>query len=138
MKLRKNKYKNVVKEANKFKPFDYGFLLELEETSLTYMRDYFNKSKIAVGNERNAELISLAIKLLRIATDKDSALEFSWVTGKNYKTTVITVYVNTRNASRFDHNFTDYGPFELDSLRIEKAWRLYHRIREQYMRTWWD
>lgn len=135
MKLRKNKYKNVVKEANKFKPFDYGFLLELEETSLTYMRDYFNKSKIAVGNERNAELISLAIKLLRIATDKDSALEFSWDDSREYR---ITVYVNTRNASRFNHNFTDYGPFELESLRIEKAWRLYHRIREQYMREWWD
>lgn len=134
MKLRKNKYKNLIREANKFRPFDYGYLLELEEKSLEYMRDYFLKSKIAVGNERNAELISLAIKLLRIASEMDSAIVFSYDKKEYY----INVYVNTSNASRFNHRFTNYGPFELESLRIEKAWKLYHRIREQYMRLWWD
>ena len=134
MKLRKNKYKNVIRKANKFRPFDYGYLLELEEKSLEYMRDYFLKSKIAVGNERNAELISLAIKLLRIASEMDSAIVFLY-DKKEYH---INVYVNTSNASRFNHHFTKYGPFELESLRIEKAWKLYHRIREQYMRLWWD
>ena len=132
MKLRKNKYKNLIREANKFRPFDYGYLLELEEKSLEYMRDYFLESKLAFGNERSAELISLAIKLLRIAAEKDSSIVFSY--GKYY----INVYVNTSNASRFNHRFTNYGPFELESLRVEKAWKLYHRIREQYMRLWWD
>lgn len=133
MKLRNNKYKNIIRAANKFKPFDFGFLLEIEEQALIYMRDYFRTSKIAVGNERNAELISLAIKLLRIATEQDSSLNISGLNEYEY-----LKYVNIKNAKRYNQFFTSWGPFELESLREEKAWRLYHRIRNQYMREWWD
>lgn len=133
MKLRNNKYRNIIRAANKFRPFDFGFLLEIEEQALIYMRDYFRTSKIAVGNERNAELISLAIKLLRIATEQDSSLNISGLNEYEY-----LKYVNIKNAKRYNQFFTSWGPFELESLRIEKAWRLYHRIRNQYMREWWD
>lgn len=133
MKLRNNKYKNIIRAANKFKPFDFGFLLEIEEQALIYMRDYFRTSKIAVGNERNAELISLAIKLLRIATEQDSSLNISGLNEYEY-----LKYVNIKNAKRYNQFFTSWGPFELESLREEKAWRLYHRIRNQYMKEWWD
>lgn len=130
MKSRKNR--SIVRAANKFRPFDYGFLLNIEEKALIRMRDYFKESQIAVGNERNAELISVAINVLRIATEKESSLTIN--SSNQY---VCIKYVNTRNASRFV-KFNTYGPFELESLRIEKAWRLYHKIREQYMRRWWD
>lgn len=133
MKLRNNKYKNIIRAANKFKPFDFGFLLEIEEQALIYMQDYFRTSKIAVGNERNAELISLAIRLLRIATEQDSSLNISGL--NEYE---CLKYVNIKNAKRYNQFFTSWGPFELESLREEKAWRLYHRIRNQYMREWWD
>ena len=133
MKLRNNKYKNIIRAANKFKPFDFGFLLEIEEQALIYMRDYFRTSKIAVGNERNAELISLAIKLLRIATEQDSSLNISSLNEYEY-----LKYVNIKNARRYNQFFISWEPFELESLREEKAWRLYHRIRNQYMREWWD
>lgn len=133
MKLRNNKYRNIIRAANKFRPFDFGFLLEIEEQALIYMQDYFRTSKIAVGNERNAELISLSIKLLRIATEQDSSLNISGLNEYEY-----LKYVNIKNAKRYNQFFTSWGPFELESLRIEKAWRLYHRIRNQYMREWWD
>lgn len=133
MKLRNNKYRNIIRAANKFRPFDFGFLLEIEEQALIYMQDYFRTSKIAVGNERNAELISLAIKLLRIATEQDSSLNISGLNEYEY-----LKYVNIKNAKRYNQFFTSWGPFELESLRIEKAWRLYNRIRNQYMREWWD
>src|SRR5574344_2086819 len=100
MKLRNNKYKNIIRAANKFKPFDFGFLLEIEEQALIYMRDYFRTSKIAVGNERNAELISLAIKLLHIATEQDSSLNISGLNEYEY-----LKYVNNKNTKRYNKYF---------------------------------
>ena len=128
----KRRSRSIVRAANKFKPFDYGFLLKIEEKALIRMRDYFKESQIAVGNERRAELIAIAINVLRIATEKESSLIIN--SSNQY---VCIKYVNTRNAFRFQQ-FDTYGPFELDSLRMEKAWKLYHKIREQYMRQWWD
>lgn len=133
MKLRKNKYKNIIKEATKFRPYDYRYLLNLEEKSLIYMRDYFSTSGLAIGNGRRAELISLAIKLLRITNCKDASLKFPSHPLDEYQ---VNRYVNTKNAKRYCPYFKKFGPFELHSLRIEKAWKLYCRIREQYLRSW--
>ena len=56
MKLRKNK--NLIKEAMKFYPFDYGFVLSLEKQALIRMYEYFKVSRIAEA------LLSLEIENL--------------------------------------------------------------------------
>lgn len=52
-------------------------------------------------------------------------------------------YVNTKNASRFNPKWTsehfedpDTGALMKDHLRVEKAWHLYHKLRQYKLRTW--
>lgn len=54
-------------------------------------------------------------------------------------------YVNIKNASRFNPKWISshfYGPdtgaLMKDHLRVEKAWHLYHKLRQYKLRTWWD
>ena len=54
-------------------------------------------------------------------------------------------YVNIKNATRFNPKWT-YVHFDdpktvalmKDHLRVEKAWQLYHKLRQYKLRTWWD
>lgn len=73
MKLRKNKNKKLIKEAMKFYLFDYGFVLSLEKQALIRMYEYFKVSRIAEGNERVEKELNLALKLLDIVLEIDSA-----------------------------------------------------------------
>lgn len=58
---------------------------------------------------------------------------------------VLSRYVNIRNATRFNpkldmsyfNNSKDEDLIK-DSLRVEKAWNLYHKLRQYKMRSWWD
>lgn len=54
-------------------------------------------------------------------------------------------YVNVKNATRFNPKWTSAhfddpktGTLMKDHLRVEKAWRLYHKLRQYKLRTWWD
>ena len=56
------------------------------------------------------------------------------------------VYVNTNNIKRFfkladtklQCSNTNIYNLCKDSLRIEKAWYLYNKIRKEELRRWWD
>lgn len=70
MKLKKCKYKSVVKAAVKFEPWDYGFILDMERAALEKMRDYIRDKGIHII--RDSERINLTISLLDIYTCRNS------------------------------------------------------------------
>lgn len=133
MKLRKCKYKSVVKAAVKFEPWDYGFILDIERAALEKMRDYIRNKGIHVDNIRDSERINLTLRLLDISMDK----YFDWE-----KIDQGIIYVNTKNKYRyFRKDKLSEKCFENISkatLREEKAWYLYCKMREYWFRTFWD
>lgn len=133
MKLRKCKYKSVIKAAVKFEPWDYGFILDMERAALEKMEDYIRTKGIHEDNIRDAERINLTLRLLDISMDKD----FDWE-----KIDRGIIYVNTKNKYRyFRKDKLSEKCFENISkatLREEKAWYLYCKMREYWFRTFWD
>ena len=135
MKLRKSK--KLVKLAEKFQPWDFGFNLEIEREMLNRMYEFYSSDKpVAVGSERVAREVKLAIKLLGIIMEEDSAV--SWTEIGNIHGWKLNKYVNVRNASRFWHFLELEEPTIRDYLRQMKAWYLYNKLRLYRMRTWWE
>lgn len=135
MKLRKSKYKNLIKSVLKFNTYDYAYLLSIEKQALICMKDYFSNSNIAVSDKEVAKDLDLAIKLLDIILEIDNSYTYSFP-GKFHS----IKYVNTKNAYRFlsGYKFDFSSPVIKDALRVEKAWHLYNRLRELKMRHWWN
>ena len=134
MKLRKCKYKNVVKAAVNFRSWDYGYLLDIEQEALKVLK----KGMINhVGSERDAERIQLAVNLLSIINEDDR--QYDSIRDK------MLVYVNKRNFKRFiiekrypfSESFYNSEVFKYN-LRQRKAWYLYHKLRFYFMREWWS
>lgn len=138
MKLRKNENKRLIKEAIKFYPFDYGFVLSLEKQALIRMYEYFKVSRIAEGDEDIEKDLKLALKLLDIVLEIDSAYHYNF--GPKSKG-FVDRYINIKNWKRFCPKAVDLDWDSLihkDYLRREKAWYLYNKLRFERMRTWWD
>lgn len=119
MKLRKRKNKKLIKEAIKFCPFDYGFVLSLEKQALIKMYEYFKVSRIAEGNEIIEKNLKLALKLLDIILEIDSAYCYDF-RSKEF----VDRYINIKNWKRFCPKaikFNWESPIIKDYLRKEKA-----------------
>ena len=137
MKLRKSKNKKLIKSAMKFQPWDFGFNLEIEREMLNRMYEFYSSDKpVAVGSERVAREVKLAIKLLGIIMEEDSAV--SWTEIGNIHGWKLNKYVNIRNASRFGTFPKLEEPIMKNYLRQTKAWYLYSKLRLYRMHTWWD
>ncbi len=134
MKLRKCKYKNVVKAALAFKPWDYGYVLDIEKESFKRLKQGMVSH---IGSERDAERIQLAINLLSIIKEEDS--KYDHIRDK------MLIHVNKKNFKRFfiekeypiSESFYNSEIFKYN-LRQEKAWCLYNKLRLYHMREWWD
>lgn len=138
MKLRKNKNKRLIKEAMRFYPFDYGFVLSLEKQALIKMYEYFKVSRIAEGNEVIEKNLKLALGLLDIVLEIDSAYNYNLRPGSEG---FIDRHINIKNWKRFCPKNADLNwdaPIFKDYLRREKAWYLYNKLRFECMRNWWD
>lgn len=138
MKLRKNRNKSLIKEAMKFYPFDYGFVLSLEKQALIQMYEYFKVSRIVVGNEIVEKNLKLALGLLDIVLEIDSAYNCDF---KSESGGFVDRHINTKNWKRFcpkDTSLDWNTPILKDYLRREKAWYLYNKLRFERMRSWWD
>lgn len=123
----------LIKRTKKFKPFDYQYLLDIEMEALKQMSEYQRTKGICVNSERYAEQIKTAINVLKIALDGNIQCSH------DYKQWWMPVYVNTKNYRRFfPINLEIHDPLIVCSIREEKAWHLYCKIREYFMRTWWD
>lgn len=97
MKLRKSKNKRIIKLANKFQPWDFGFNLEMEKVMFERMYEFFSSTApVVAGAKRIAREIKLAINLLNIIMEEDTATV--WVGEREWR---LVKYVNTKNASRF-------------------------------------
>lgn len=137
MKLRKNKNKKLIKSAMKFQPWDFGFNLEIEREMLNRMYEFYSSDKpVAVESERVAREVKLAIKLLGIIMEEDSAVSWGGLGNPNKWTLV--KYVNIKNASRFGTFPELEEPIMRAYLRQTKAWYLYNKLRLYRMHTWWD
>lgn len=133
-KLRNCKYKSVVKAATKFRPWDYGFILDIEKEALIRLKEGM---KNHVGSERDAERIQLAVNLLAIISEDNT--QYDYIKDK------MLVHVNKKNFKRFfiekeypiSESFYNSEIFKCH-LRQEKAWYLYHKLRYYHMQEWWD
>ena len=137
--------------------FDYTSILEVERHQISRVRDCIAKYHSHLNWERDVRNMNLALQLLDIIEEDGEAellpegtehigflengrLEFN--PESYYK---LNRYVNTRNAKRFIrdlayYNFEDprNGDRNKDQLRVEKAWKLYHKLRPYKTREWWD
>lgn len=116
--------------------FDYESILEVEKHQLTQLRNCIAKFKSSMSWKDDDRRMKLALKLLNIALEQDNFLLFN---NSGYK---LNVYVNTKNYSRFikySENFKniDSDLFK-DTLRVEKAWYLYNKLRYYWLKSWWD
>ena len=136
------------------KPWDYGYLLKLEQYKIREMCRYFKKSQLVVGWELQVRDLTICDKLIDIILEEDKQYQ-SWL-HSNYNISAkdrwqnkglkFPIYVNVRNYKRFlpqaRYDATDMVPFLIEnfkiSLRQQKALYLYNKIRAYRMQYWWD
>lgn len=129
------------------KPWDYGYLLELEQHKLKEMLTYFKKYQLTTDWEFQVRDIELCIKLIDIILEKDQYYR-SWLHnsfGSSRRELKFPVYINVKNYKRFWPTLTHFketdSPIYVSlcaSLRMVKAMHLYNKIRSYRMNTWWD
>lgn len=133
--------------------FDYSSILSVERHQIKRVRDSINHYRNHVNRKQDVASMNLALRLLDIIEENGEAellcdepfkfkdngyLELNsdakWKMGR---------YVNTKNASRFNPKWTaehfedpKTGVLMKDHLKDEKAWQLYHKLRQYKLRTW--
>lgn len=131
------------------KPWDYGYLLKLEQYKIREMCEYLKKHHAHIDWELQVREMTICIKLIDIILEEDKYY-LSWLHecyGHNlHRELSFPVYVNIRNYKRFlplsnpeqfvDNNFL-FPHFQV-SLRQQKAMYLYNKIRAYCMFAWWD
>ena len=137
----------IIKESFKTQPYDYSYLLMLEKVKLNEMYHYFKNSDISYEDPRIAKDIKLAISLLDIIDQTKDTFEFKstyntegdnlTVGGTTYK---CLVNVNMRNLKRFIPTNGDDTLYKAwpDILYTEKAKRLYYKLLQERLDTWWN
>lgn len=129
------------------KPWDYGYLLKLEQYKIREMCDYIQKYHTHIGWEKQIREMTICIKLIDIILEEDIYYK-SWLhncfESIPHKDLPFPVYVNVRNYKRFipclDINKYNKSllPHLHSNIRIEKALYLYNKIRAYRMQSWWD
>lgn len=146
MKRRNSNNKRLLRLAEKFQPWDYKYLLDLEKQVLQQMLEHHNTADIIVDHKKIAKQINLAIKLLNISDETEMAYRSSGSLFKDSKEEYkdwVNVYVNTNNWKRFvcvpQHINIDWSkPCMQHYLRMQKAWYLYNKLRFYCMQWWWS
>lgn len=137
--------------------FDYFSILEVERHQIIRVRNNIAKYQNYEDFHRDVQRMDLALKLLDIIEEngcselngpgfitKPCNNGLSELVPDSSSKWTIPVYVNTTNSERFHKvskdNFEDprIGDLMKDSLRIEKAWYLYNKLRLYWLRSWWD
>ena len=139
----------------KDRDWDYAFMLEMERMKLKQTINWYKKHNYGhyVNGKRDCRIMETALGCLNILLDSDwwniepTAYKVFFKEGKYVPTPdecyILNAYVNLRNYKRFmnwvpQDSINKKPNFWSTELREEKAWHLYHKIREQYMRSWWD
>ena len=144
-----------MKTCWKGRPWDVGFLYELEKAKLQEMIAYHKKTLRYVGVEEDIKWMELCVKLIDIFEEKTPIFNYTgdlkFIPIKDSDCLEVdasdlkyhcNVYVNTKNASRFysklDNNSDNYYKAFPHELYILKAKHLYHKIRYEKDVAWWD
>ncbi len=141
----------------KDREWDYGFMLELEYNKLKNMVHWYETNNYGhcTSGDTVVKQMKLAISLLDIILEKNEWWhinfpdDYKWF-DENHRYNklsdncyVVDAYVNINNWHRYlpwlkETRIKESPNFWKTQLRVEKAWRLYHMLRERYMRDWWD
>ena len=124
---------DVIAEAVTSPPFDWSYLLRLEQVKLREMKRYFELTNGTFDHTDDIRWIGICIKLLDIIINEPEDHP----------------YVNTRNMWRFirptdyakcvkKEDVEQYYKSYPQDLRWVKAEHLYYEIRKQYTCRWWD
>ena len=130
------------------KPWDYGYLLKLEQYKIREMWKYFQKSQLTEGWELQVRDLKLCDKLISIVLEEDKYYR-SWLDNcygsRPHKQLPFPVYVNSKNYKRFMPLVEKFGHDNVHlqasmniNLRQTKALYLYNKIRAYRMECWWD
>lgn len=130
------------------KPWDFGYLLKLEQYKIREMCKYFKKSQLTEGWKLQVRDLTICDKLISIVLEEDKYYK-GWLDtcyGGTKRTQIpFPVYVNTKNYKRFMPTVEDLHQNSLVlhngmliSLRQQKALYLYNKIRAYRMERWWD
>lgn len=136
----------------KDRDWDYSFMLELERKKLKRIARWYEKNNYGhcVNGKKYYTTICWAIGCLDIILEQDWwTIDFPkdknwlecWDEHENYYR--IKPYINLNNYKRFlpyvnDDSIKNHPKLWATELREEKAWQLYNKLRNQYMRDWWD
>ena len=130
------------------KPWDFGYLLKLEQYKIREMCRYFQKSKLTEGWELQVRDLKICDKLISIINEEDKHYR-GWLDrcyGVYAKGQIpFPVHVNTNNYKRFmpevenfhEENIVLHNGL-LISLREVKALHLYNKIRAYRTFSWWN
>lgn len=129
-------------------PWDFVYLLELEQYKIREMRDYMQKHHHLMGWQLVIRDMNICLKLIDIILEKDQHYR-SWLDNCYgfipHKQLPFPVYVNSKNYKRFMPLLEkfEYNDMYLQtrmniSLRQKKALYLYNKIRAYRMECWWD
>ena len=133
-------------------PWDWGYLLHLEQVKLKEMADYFERKNRFVGVEKVVKDIRICIKLIDIICENDAPYK-SWLHQsygghvkdfESLEEVKFPKYINIRNRHRFlskdflNGNHPNIFNSLLAEYRRMKALALYNKIRTYKLFSWWD
>lgn len=127
------RYFKFIKACHNTWPWDWSYLLRLEQAKLQEMKSYFELTNKTFDHTNDIRWIGICIKLLDIIIDQPEDHP----------------YINTRNMWRFirpidyvkdveKEDVEQYYKSYPQDLRWVKAEHLYYEIRKRYTSSWWD
>lgn len=120
----------VIKTAISGQPFDWSYLLLLEQAKLKEMRNYFKKYGVT-EHDNDIRWIDICIKLIDIIRNEDDD-DIPYININNYYRFVKIPYGISREKVK------EYHIKYPTDLRFCKALHLYYEIRKNYTYEWWD
>ena len=123
----------LIKESALSSPYDYTYLLRLEQAKLQEMANYFVKQQDWFDHTNDLKWINICIRLIDIIVDYPE--EHPYVNTQNiWRFIRPTDYVKGVEKVDVEHYYNSYP----QDLRYVKAEHLYYEIRKQYTGNWWD
>lgn len=114
-------------------PYDWSYLLRLEQAKLIEMRDYFMMMSNDFDHRADIKWINICIDLIDIIAEQPE--DHPYVNVDNMWRFINPIdYVKGVKKEDVEHYYKSYP----QDLRWVKAEHLYYEIRKRYTSHWWD